>query len=167
MKSLKELSFRCFILFVMLSLAFVAYDMSRPALQSENEMTAQDVVHYIVQPFQTQINADSKKASSLLNKDYNLLLNILLPIIVYIASIGGFMYLLIEDIKMLKTFSSQNKLARNLWCLWIIFLIGLILIPIFFGLQLLMKGIILAIITTAIFLILIGILYKFSYRTSK
>jgi hypothetical protein len=167
MKLVKELSFRCFILLVMLSLAFVAYDMSKPVLLNEEEISSQDVAQCIVLSFKAVFDTQGNGVSDLPNKDYNFTLNIFLPIIVYIASIGGFTYLLIEDFKILKTFSHQNKFARYLWTLWIIILIGLILIPIFFGLQLLMKGFVLAVIATAVFLIVVGILYRLTYIAKK
>ncbi len=149
MKFIKEFSFRCFIVLVMLSLVFVAFDMSKTIILGEKEILA----HHAI--------------SKVLNQDYDFILNFLLPIFVYLASIGGFLYLLIEDYKLLKTFTYQNKLAKLLWSLWIIILIGLILIPIFFGLQLLINGFALAIIVTAVFLILIGVLYWVSCKSKK
>jgi hypothetical protein len=126
----------------MLALVLVASDMSKQILLKGNEIFAQDMLSRM--PFEGT----------------NFLFNILLPIVVYIASIGGFFYLLIEDFKMLKTFSRNNKLARYIWSLWIIILICLLMIPIFFGLHLLVSGFALAVITTAIFLIILGILYR-------
>lgn len=142
MKFVKELSFRLFILVVMLALVLVANDMSKQMLLKGNEIFAQDML------------------SRMPLEGTNFLYNILLPIVVYVASIGGFFYLLIEDFKMLKTFSRNNKLARYVWILWIIILICLLMIPIFFGLHLLMSGFALAIITTAVFLIVLAILYR-------
>ncbi|MDF2891359.1 MAG: hypothetical protein K0R80_1726 [Clostridia bacterium] len=142
---MKEFSFRCFILLVMLSLVFVAYDMSKPVILMNREILAQSEM-----PIQ----------------DYDFMLNILLPIFVYLVSIGGFLYLLIEDFKLLKKFTHQNRLAKFVWSLWIIILIGLILIPIFLGFQLLSKSFVLAVIATALFLILIGFLYWLSCRSS-
>lgn len=143
MKFIKEFSFRFFIILVMLGLVLVANDMSKTTILNGNEMPAQ----YIVSRMPIQ--------------GYNIILDILLPLFVYLASIGGFFYLLIEDLKMLKTFSHNNKLARYIWSLWIMILICLLLIPIFFGLHMLMSGFALAVILTAIFLIILGILYRF------
>lgn len=143
MKFLKELSFRFFIILVMLSLVFVANDMSKPIISKGNEIFAQDMLNRI--PLQ--------------GSDF--ILNILLPLLVYIVSIGGFSYLLIEDYKMLKTFSRSNKLARYIWSLWIIILICLLLVPIFFGLNMLINGFALAVIITTVFLIILGVLYRF------
>lgn len=143
MKFIKEFSFRFFIVLVMLSLVFVANDMSKPIIFKGNEIFAQDMLSRI--PIQ--------------GTDF--ILNILLPLLVYIVSIGGFSYLLIEDFKMLKSFSRSNKLARYVWSLWIIILICLLLIPIFFGFHMLINGFALAVITTAVFLIILGILYRF------
>jgi sensor histidine kinase YesM len=148
----------------MLSLAFVAYDMSKPIILSDKAILVEDVVECIVQPFVSIFDDGSGDVSELPTQGYNFIFNIFLPIVVYIASIGGFLYLLIEDFKLLKTFSHQNKLARYVWSLWIIVLLGLLMIPIFFGMQLLMKGFVLAVIATAIFLISIAILYRLSYK---
>jgi hypothetical protein len=167
MKLLKEIGFRCFILLVMLSLAFVAYDMSRPIMLNNEAILTQDVINYFAQPFAELFNLETKANNNLPGKDYNFALNCLLPLIVYFTSIGGFTYLLIEDFKLLKIFSRQNRLARYIWILWIIILVGLTLIPVFFSLQLLMKGVILAVIATAIFLILISIIYRLSYKADK
>jgi|GEM_PF-4520946 len=166
MKLMKEIGFRCFIIIVMLSLAFVAFDMSRPILLNDEEIVTQDVVNYIVHPFE-EVFDETEADTDLPGKDYNFLLNILLPIVVYFASIAGFLYLLIEDFKLLRTFSRQNWLARYVWTLWIVILIGLTLIPIFFGMQMLMKGAVLAVIATAVFLIILAFLYRLSYKEKR
>jgi hypothetical protein len=142
MKIIKELGFRFFIVLVMLGLVLVANDMSKQILLKGNEIFAQDMI------------------SRGPVEGGNFIYNILLPIVVYLASIAGFFYLLIEDFKMLRTFSHNNKLARTVWSLWIIILICLLMIPIFFGLHLLMSGFALAVILTAVFLIIISILYR-------
>ena len=142
MKFIKEISFRLFIVLVMLGLVFVANDMSKQLILNSKEIFGQDMS--ITMPLQRS----------------NFVLDILLPLIVYLSSIGGFFYLLIEDFKMLKTFSESNKLARYVWSLWIIILIGLLMLPIFFGLHLLASGFTLAVIVTAVFLIILAILYR-------
>ena len=142
MKFIKELGFRFFVVLVMLGLVFVANDMSNLMLLKGNEIFAQDIFNKIPPQLQRGI------------------LDFLLPLGVYFASIGGFFYLLIDDYKLLKTFSQTDKLAKYVWSLWIIILICLIMVPIFFGLHLLVSGFALAIITTAVFLIILGILYR-------
>jgi amino acid transporter len=148
----------------MLSLAFVAYDMSKPIILSDKTILAEDVVECIVSPLVSIFDAGSGDVSELPTQSLNFIFNIFLPIVVYMASIGGFLYLIIEDFRLLKNFSHQNKLARYVWTLWIIILLGLLMIPIFFGMKFLMKGFALAVIATAIFLILIAILYRLSYK---
>lgn len=142
MKIIKEISFRFFVVLVMLGLAFVANDMSKPMVLKSNEIFSQYIINRM--PIQ----------------GYDFIQDILLPLVVYLASIGGFSYLLIEDYRMLRSFSRSNKLARYIWCLWIVILICLLMIPIFFGLHMLLNGFALAIITTAVFLIILGILYR-------
>lgn len=166
MKVIKEFGFRCFVIVVMLSLAFVAWDMSRPVVLSESEILVEDVVECLVQPFSSVFD-DTTQSVEQAAPSFNFIWNALLPIIIYIVSIGGFMYLLIEDLKLLKSFSRQNKAARFFWRLWIIILIVMALIPVFFGMQLLMKGFVLAVIATAVFLLAIAILYKLSYNKKK
>jgi amino acid transporter len=121
----------------------VANDMSKPLILKGNEIFAQDM-----------LNRNPVQGT-------DFILNILLPLLVYIVSIGGFSYLLIEDFKMLKSFSHHNKLARYVWCLWIMILICLLLIPVFFGIHMLVNGFSLAVITTIVFLMILGILYRF------
>jgi hypothetical protein len=164
MRIVREISFRFLIVFVMLSLSFIALDMSRPILVNEGEITAQEVVQCLVQPISLLLEPNYEANQDLPNKDYSFSLNILLPIIVYLASIGGFLYLLIEDYKILRSFSKQNRLAKLAWTVWLIVLIMLILIPLFFGLQLIMKGFALAVVATIILLIVLWILYKLSLR---
>lgn len=142
MKFIKEFSFRLFVVLVMLSLAFVANDMSKQLVFNGHEIFAQAIIGRIP------------------TQEINFIRDIFLPLVVYLASIGGFFYLLIEDFKMLKTFSKNNKLARFVWSLWIVILICLLMIPIFFGFHLLLSGFALAVITTAIFLIILAILYR-------
>jgi hypothetical protein len=126
----------------MLGLVLVANDMSKQFILNSKEIFIQDFIL-------------GKSVEG-----YNFIRDIFLPLVVYLASIAGFFYLLIEDFKMLKTFSKSNKLARFVWTLWIIILICLLMIPIFFGFHLLMSGFALAVITTAVFLVIIAILYR-------
>lgn len=167
MNIVKEISYRLFIVFVMLCLAFVALDMSQPVIARDEQISAKEVIECFTQPFTEILNLKNVKDTDLPGKDYNFTLNILLPIVVYIASIGGFFYLLIEDYKILRSFSRQNRLARIIWTLWLVILILLIFIPAFFGFQLLLKGLALAVLATIIFLIVIGVIYWLSYRTKR
>lgn len=160
MKTIKEVGYRCLILFVMISLTFVAYDMSKPALLSEDEMLNKNTVECIVQSFSTLWDNKHEEVDRLPVHGYNFFSDMLLPVIIYLISIGGFIYLLIEDFKMIRLFTNKNRLAKYLWILWIILLICLILIPIFFGMQLIMRSFALAVTATAIFLILTAILYR-------
>lgn len=164
MKLMKEISFRTFIILVMLSLAFVAWDMSQPVLQQDSEILTQDVVECLVQPFSSVFDDEGTEEAT---QGINFLWNILLPIIIYLISIGGFMYLLIDDLKLMNVFTQYNKIARFFWILWIVSLILMLLIPLFFGIQLLMKGFVLAVIATGVFLILMSILYSVSKPQNK
>lgn len=142
MKFIKEFSFRFFVVVVMLGLAFVANDMSKQLFLNSKEIFSQDFI--LGKPVE----------------GINFIRDIFLPLVIYLASIGGFFYLLIEDFKMLKTFSKSNKLARFVWSLWIIILICLLMIPIFFGCHLLIGGFAFAVLITAVFLIILAILYR-------
>jgi hypothetical protein len=113
------------------------------------------------------MNTEMLAHSEMPLQGYDFILNILLPIFVYLVSIGGFLYLIIEDFKLLKKFTHQNRLARFVWSFWIILLIGLLLIPTFLGFQLLSKSFLLAVIATAIFLIIMGTLYCLSCRSKN
>ncbi len=167
MKLMREIGFRGFVIIVMLGLAFMAWDMSQPVLKVQNEIMPQDVVTCIVQPFSSVFEDTFEDISVAPGQSYNFFSNILLPLIIYIISIGGFFYLLREDFKLLKGFAKSNKTAQFFWSLWILILIALLLIPIFFGMHLLMKGFVIAVIATALLLIILGILYSISYTSGK
>jgi FlaA1/EpsC-like NDP-sugar epimerase len=167
MKLMKEISFQGFIIIVMLGLAFVAWDMSKPVLRVQSEIMPRDVVTCLVHPFTAAFEYEYADISVAPGQGYNFFSNILLPLMIYMVSIGGFIYLLWEDFKLLKRFAKSNKTAKFFWSLWIIILISLLLIPIFFGMHLLMKGFVIAVITTALLLIILGMLYSISYTGSK
>lgn len=167
MKLIKEVSFRGFVIIVMLGLAFMAWDMSQPVLEVQNEIMPQDVVACIVQPFSSVFGDEFEDISVAPGQSYRFFANILLPLMIYIISIGGFIYLLKEDFKLLKRFAKSNKAAHFFWSLWILILMALLLIPLFFGMHLLMKGFVIAVIATALLLIILGILYSISYTSDK
>lgn len=167
MKLVKEVSFRGFVIIVMLGLALVAWDMSKPVLEVQNEIMPRDVVTCLVQPFTAAFEDEYEDISVAPGQDYNFFSNILLPLMIYMVSIGGFIYLLWEDFKQLKHFAKSNKTAKFFWSLWIIILISLLLVPIVFGMHLLMKGLVIAVIATALLLIILGMLYSISYTAGK
>lgn len=167
MNHIKEIAFRVLVIVAMLSLAFVALDMSAPVFRCESELTTMDVIECIKQPFSDVMDDKATETHEISKHGYNFFLNILLPTIIYLVSIGGFLYLLIEDFRLIKTFSKQNSLARFVWILWIFVLICLMLIPIAFGIKLFIKSFILAVLATAIFLIVISFLYSISSTLNR
>jgi hypothetical protein len=160
MKFLKELGFQCFVFIVLLSLIFVGWDLSQPIINSDAQIKADDVVECIVYPFTNAADNTGKDFQDTAEPGFSFLFNIVLPITIYIICAGGFIYLLIENLRLLKACSYQSKIGKLLWFLWLGVLGMTILLPILFGAQLLMKGIILALIATAIFLLILSLISK-------
>jgi hypothetical protein len=155
MKLARSIIYRCFILIFMLLLTFIAFDMSQPALSSEYQSVTVDIIE------------DMPKPEDLPTKDYSFTYNIALPMAVYLASISGFIYLLLEDFNKLKLFSKYNSLTKLAWSIWILILIIATIAPIIFGLQLLMKSFDLAFAATVIYVVFLGILFSLTTRRMR
>ncbi len=167
MKFLKEFSFQCFVFLVLLSVIFVGWDLSKPILYNEAQIRAEDVAECIVNPFVNAEDDKDKKLQEVAEPGFSFLFNIVLPLSIYIACAGGLIYLLLENLRLLKACSYQSKPGKLLWSLWLGILGAAILIPLIFGAQLLSKGFILAVIATVIFLLLLGILSRLGNNNKK
>lgn len=167
MKFLKDFSFQCFLFLILLSVIFVGWDLSKPILYSEAQIKAEDVAECIVSPFVNAEDDKDKDLQEIATPGFSFLLNIVLPLSIYIVCAGGLIYLLLENLRLLKACSYQSRLGRLLWSLWLGILGAAILIPILFGAKLVSKGFILAIIATVIFLILLGIISKLGNKNIK
>lgn len=160
MKFLKEFGFQCFVFLVLLSLIFVGWDLSQPIINSEAQIQAEDVVECIVYPFTNTADNVAKGPQPIAEPGFSFFFNIVIPIAIYIVCAGGFIYLLIENLRILKACSYQSKIGKLLWMLWLGILGAAIILPIIFGAQLVMKGLILALIATAIFLLILSLISK-------
>lgn len=160
MKFLKEFSFQCFVFLVLMSLIFVGWDLSQPILCSETQIEAKDVVECIVYPFANAVDDNGKIPPEASEPGFSFFFNILLPIAIYLICAGGFIYLLIENLRLLKACSYESKIGKVLWILWLGVLGASILLPILFGAQLVMKGLILALIATTVFLLMLSIISR-------
>lgn len=167
MKFLKEFSFQCFVFLVLLGLIFVGWDLSQPILNSEAQIQAEDVVECIVYPFTNAVDNKDNMPQPITEPGFSFFFNIVIPIAIYIICAGGFVYLLIENLRILKACSYQSKIGRLLWILWLGVLGAAILLPILFGAQLVMKGLVLALIATVIFLLILSIISKLGNTSMK
>lgn len=167
MKFLKEFSFQCFVFLVLFSLLFVGWDLSKPILYSEAQISAEDVAECIVNPFVNAEDDKDKSVPEITEPGFSFLFNIVLPLSIYIACAGGLIYLILENLKLVKACSYQSKPGKLLWYLWLGVLGAAILIPILFGVQLISKGFILAIIATVIFLLLLSIISRLGNKDKK
>lgn len=167
MKFLKEFSFQCFVFLVLFSLLFVGWDLSKPILYSEAQISAEDVAECIVNPFVNAEDDKDKNVPEVTEPGFSFLFNIVLPLSIYIACAGGLIYLILENLKLVKACSYQSKPGKLLWYLWLGVLGAAVLIPILFGVQLISKGFILAIIATVIFLLLLSIISKLGNKDKK
>lgn len=167
MKFLKEFGFQCFVFLVLLSLIFVGWDLSQPIINSEARIEAEDVVECIVYPFTNAVDSKDQAIQTVVEPSFSFFFNIVIPIVIYLICAGGFIYLLLENLRLLKACSYQSKAGKLLWFLWLGILGAAILLPILFGAQLVMKGIILAVIATAIFLLMLSIISKIGSPNKK
>lgn len=167
MKFLREFSFQCFVFLVLFSLLFVGWDLSKPILYNEAQISAEDVAECIVSPFVNAEDDKDKNVQEIAEPGFSFLFNIVLPLSIYIACAGGLIYLLLENLRLLKVCSYQSKSGKLLWYLWLGILGAAILIPILFGAQFVSKGFILAIIATVIFLLLLGIISRLGNKNKK
>lgn len=167
MKFLKEFGFQCFVFLVLLSLIFVGWDLSQPILCSETQIEAKDVVECIVYPFANTVDDKDKPLKEIAAPSFSFVFNILIPIAIYVICAGGFIYLLIENLRLLKACSYQSRIGKFLWILWLGILGAAILLPILFGAQLIMRGIILAIIATTIFLLMLALISRLGNSNKK
>ncbi|MDF2519711.1 MAG: hypothetical protein K0R84_339 [Clostridia bacterium] len=163
MKFAREFGFQCFVFVVLICLLLVGWDLSRPIINTETAIRAEDVVECIVYPFTNTEDDNSGEFDEISAPEFHFFTNIVIPITIYILCAGGMIYLLIENLRLLKVCSYQSAPGRFLWIVWLIVLGAAVLLPVIFGAQLIMKGVILAVIATVIFLLILGIITRLSH----
>jgi uncharacterized membrane protein len=132
-------------------LVFVALDMSAPA----SEVT-------VFSPFsQVLKNADDEPAE-LFGADTGYFRNILLPFAIYLLSCCGFIFLILENIRLWRMMNQIRPLNKLMLTIWIILLGLMFLLPVCLGTNLIFEGLWYIFVVIAVIL-----LFYWTYCVSK
>lgn len=144
----------------MFGLVFVASDLSAPAAAFDkiDEQTAVKVFSSLSQVLQ---NADDN-SGELSEANLSYFKNILLPFIIYLLACGGFIFLILENIRLWKIMIQIKPISRLVWAAWVIALGLMSLLPVYLGASLLFEGLWYIFIVAAILFI-----FYWAYWVSK
>lgn len=145
----------------MLGLVFVAFDLSGPAAVTFDKVDEQSAVKVFSSLSKIIQHADDEAAAvAEANIDY--IINIVLPFIIYLLACGGFIFLILENLRLWKTMNRIRPVNKLMWTVWIIVLGLMCLLPVYLGTSLLFEGL------WYIFIILaILCFFYFAYWASK
>lgn len=139
LKILREFAYQCLILVTILGLVFVAFDLSGLTAAAFDNVDEQTAVKVFSSLSQVLKNADDKSGGvAEVNMSY--FKNTLLPFIIYLLACGGFIFLILENIRLWKLMYQIKPISKLMWALWIVALGIMSLLPVYLGTSLLFKG---------------------------
>lgn len=156
--------FQFFILLTILGLVFVAWDMSSVVLNSSPSNFINDTAQAVFAPLSGTIHSNITAA-----KNYTSIKTVLIPAIMFILCTGGFAYLILENLRLLRIHCDRIGILRFLWYLWGISLVVFSLLPFIFSIQLLLEGIVFAVVGIAAYIFLFAAfswIYSIYYKRS-
>lgn len=121
MKLIRESAYQCLVLAAALGLVFVAYDLSCT-------LSAVKVFHLF------------SKAIPGSEPNISYMAKIVLPFIIYILACGGFIFLILENIRLWRSMDFIKPANKLLWTLWIAVLALMCLLPVYLGSSLIFEG---------------------------
>jgi hypothetical protein len=121
MKLIRESAYQFLVLAAALGLVFVAYDLSC-------SLSAAKVFY----SFSRVIPSS--------DANINYMAKIVLPFVIYLLSCGGFMFLILENIRLWRSMSFITPANKLLWTLWIGILALMCLLPVYLGTSLIFEG---------------------------
>ncbi len=120
-------------------LVFVAFDLSDPAAAAFDKVDEQTAVKVFSSLSKIIQNADDTSAD-IAEANINYFINTVLPFIIYLLACGGFIFLILENIRLWKTMNRLKPVNRLMWTLWIVALGLLSLLPVYLGTSLIFEG---------------------------
>jgi hypothetical protein len=123
----------------MFGLVFVAFDLSVPTTAALDKVDEQTAVK-VFQSFSKIIQNGDDPSPDIAEANINYFINILLPFIIYLLACGGFIFLIIENIRLWKTMNLIKPANRLMWTSWIVILGLLSLLPVYLGTSLIFEG---------------------------
>ncbi|MHB1393044.1 MAG: hypothetical protein ACYCYE_08210 [Clostridia bacterium] len=139
LKFLREFAYQCLILVTVFGLVFVAFDLSDPAAVAFEKVDEQTAVK-VFQPFSKTIQSGNDTSADIAEVNVNYFINILLPFIIYLLACGGFIFLILENIRLWKMMNLIKPVNRLMWTTWIVVLGLLSLLPVYLGTSLIFEG---------------------------
>lgn len=149
LKLIREFAYQCLILVTALGLVFVAFDLSGPAavtFDKVDEQTAVKVFSSLSKIIQSAGDDPAKTAVA----NINYFINIVLPFIIYIFACGGFLFLILENIRLWKSMNRIKPVNKLVWTIWVTALGLMSLLPVYLGTSLIFEGLWYVFITIAV-----------------
>ncbi len=139
MKILREIAYQCLILVTVFGLVFVAYDLSTPAADAFDKVDEHTAVKVFSPLYKALLNSDDESLG-LSEANISYLRNVLLPFIIYLLSCCGFIFLILENIRLWKMMNQVKPISKLMWTVWIIVLGLMSLLPVYLGTNLIFEG---------------------------
>ena len=123
----------------MFGLVFVAFDLSAPAAAVLDKVDEQTAVK-VFSPLSQVLQNSDVKSGELSEANISYLKNILLPFIIYLLACGGFIFLILENVKLWKMMNQIKPISKLMWAIWIVALGIMSLLPVYLGSSLIFEG---------------------------
>lgn len=120
-------------------LVFVAFDMSAPNTSAFDKVDEQTSVK-VFSSFSEIIQKFDDPSPDIAEANINYLINTVLPFIIYMLACGGFIFLILENIRLWKTMSLMKPVNMLMGTTWIVMLGLLSLLPVYLGTSLIFEG---------------------------
>jgi len=120
-------------------LVFVAFDMSAPNTSAFDKVDEQTAVK-VFSSFSKIIQTVDDPSPDIAEANINHFINTVLPFIIYLLACGGFVFLILENIRLWKTMNQIKPVNRLMWTIWIVILGLLSLLPVYLGTSLIFEG---------------------------
>jgi hypothetical protein len=161
LKFIKELAYQCLILAAVLGLVFVAADLSSPAASIFDKIDEQTAVK-VFSPFSNLLENTDDTPAEAAKANIQYLKNVLLPFLIYLTACGGFIFLIMENIRLWKSMNQLSGANKLILTIWIIVLGLMCLLPVYLGTSMINVGLWYIFIVAAILL-----LFYWVYWASK
>ncbi|MFZ5354499.1 MAG: hypothetical protein ACOZCL_17485 [Bacillota bacterium] len=161
MKLYRELFYQAFVLFTVICITFVAWDMGSSVLNSTSNFV-NDVAQAAFSPL-----SESLHNYVIPTKD-NHIMTIYIPAVLFVLATGGYSYVFLENLRLLRHHWNRSPVLKCLWLIWIAALFCIGIVTMILSIQLLLEGVLVALIgLTAYILILASFSWLYGVNTRK
>lgn len=161
LKLIKESAYQLLILVTVIGLTFVAFDLSGPAAVTFEKVDEQSAVK-VFSSLSKIIQDIGDETTETARANIGYFKNIVLPFLIYLLACGGFMFLILENIRLWRAMNCIKPVNKLMWTIWIAILGLMSLLPVYLGTSLIFEGLWYIFVVIAIIC-----LFYFAYWASR